>query len=373
MTLVEGLAGRPHRARGQDAPRAGGDRHGRRGREHGDPVTPSPEPLGIKPPPRHAAVQALAAPRGSEGLTRLAFAAARAPAQPGPRGGHAHHRPAHLRQPAAQRRLACGEAARARPQGARHTPERRPSAATAYSRSRAARSTRSSRCAAPPARPSTLCCLTAVALMLSRFLGADAPDHAVALVPVSVRTDADDGELGNRISTVFVDLPLSGDAARAAASASARAMDDVKGSAAGARGRADRRRHRPGAARASSSLAVRAMSGPRDVQPRGLQRARPAADLLPGRACRCARSTRPCRSNPRNQALSIGIVSYDGGVGFGLLGDRDALADIGDAAAGVEAAAAELVEAADSPARGPAPSVAPALMRMERTRTSTPG
>ena len=50
--------------------------------------------------------------------------------------------------------------------------------------------------------------------------------------------------------------------------------------------------------------------------------------------------------NPRNQALSIGIVSYDGGVGFGLLGDRDALGDIGDAAAGLEATVAELVDAA---------------------------
>ena len=33
--------------------------------------------------------------------------------------------------------------------------------------------------------------------------------------------------------------------------------------------------------------------------------------------------------NPRNQALSIGIVSYDGGVRFGLLADRDALPDVG--------------------------------------------
>ena len=49
---------------------------------------------------------------------------------------------------------------------------------------------------------------------------------------------------------------------------------------------------------------------------------------------------------PRNQALSIGIVSYDGRVGFGLLGDRDAVADIGEAAPGLEDAVAELVDAA---------------------------
>ena len=37
--------------------------------------------------------------------------------------------------------------------------------------------------------------------------------------------------------------------------------------------------------------------------------------------------------NPRNQALSIGILSYDGGVYFGLLADRGALPDVADAAA----------------------------------------
>ena len=38
--------------------------------------------------------------------------------------------------------------------------------------------------------------------------------------------------------------------------------------------------------------------------------------------------------NPRNQALSIGIVSYDGGVRFGLLADRDALPDLDDGRGG---------------------------------------
>jgi hypothetical protein len=50
--------------------------------------------------------------------------------------------------------------------------------------------------------------------------------------------------------------------------------------------------------------------------------------------------------NPRNQALSIGIVSYDGGVNFGLLADRDALPDVDEAAAALERAMAVLVVAA---------------------------
>jgi diacylglycerol O-acyltransferase len=53
--------------------------------------------------------------------------------------------------------------------------------------------------------------LAAVALMLSDYLGEDAPERTVALVPVSVRSDSDSDELGNRISTIFVDLPMRGE------------------------------------------------------------------------------------------------------------------------------------------------------------------
>ncbi len=50
--------------------------------------------------------------------------------------------------------------------------------------------------------------------------------------------------------------------------------------------------------------------------------------------------------NPASQALSIGIISYDGKIGFGLQGDRDAMADIDAAAGGLERAVAVLGEAA---------------------------
>jgi hypothetical protein len=45
--------------------------------------------------------------------------------------------------------------------------------------------------------------------------------------------------------------------------------------------------------------------------------------------------------SPQRHALSIGVVSYDGGVYFGIVGDRDVLADLDDLAAAVEAAIAE--------------------------------
>jgi hypothetical protein len=53
--------------------------------------------------------------------------------------------------------------------------------------------------------------------------------------------------------------------------------------------------------------------------------------------------------NPRNQALTIGIVSYDGGVRFGLLADPDALPDVAEAAEGLQRAVRELVTAAGMP------------------------
>jgi len=45
--------------------------------------------------------------------------------------------------------------------------------------------------------------------------------------------------------------------------------------------------------------------------------------------------------SPQNHALSIGVLSYDGSVCFGLAGDRDVMKDIDEFAADVEAALAE--------------------------------
>ena len=50
--------------------------------------------------------------------------------------------------------------------------------------------------------------------------------------------------------------------------------------------------------------------------------------------------------SPQGHALSIGVVSYDGGVFFGLVGDRDLFADIDDVVADLEAALAEQLGAA---------------------------
>ena len=49
---------------------------------------------------------------------------------------------------------------------------------------------------------------------------------------------------------------------------------------------------------------------------------------------------------PPNQALFVAIMSYNGGINFGLLADYDAMDDVDVIASGIETAIAELVDAA---------------------------
>ncbi len=51
---------------------------------------------------------------------------------------------------------------------------------------------------------------------------------------------------------------------------------------------------------------------------------------------------------PPDQALFVAIMSYNGGINFGLLADYDAIDDVEDIAAGIEASIAELAEAAEA-------------------------
>jgi diacylglycerol O-acyltransferase / wax synthase len=63
---------------------------------------------------------------------------------------------------------------------------------------------------------------------------------------------------------------------------------------------------------------------------------------------------------PKNHALAIAIMSYDRGIDYGLLGDYDALPDIGTIGEGIDLALQELLDAArGGPARA-APSARPA-------------
>lgn len=189
--------------------------------------------------------------------------------------------------------------------------------------------------------------LALVAGMLGRYLAAAGPEAfapdsraPVALVPVSVRAADESGELGNRISTVFVDLPVreSGLLARVRAiNAQTRELKDSPAVRAGA--------VMVGAAGWApplvSGMLARAMGSvrafnlvvsnvPGPQQPFYLNglRLREVYPVVP--------------LNPANQGLSVGIISYDGLVCFGLLADRDLDPPLSTAAAGLLAALGEL-------------------------------
>ena len=70
---------------------------------------------------------------------------------------------------------------------------------------------------------------------------------------------------------------------------------------------------------------------------------------------------------PEHHALAIAIMSYNGGLDYGLLGDYDALPDIDVIAEGIDRALGELLTAAGPSAAGPS-----AEARRQRPRAKQP-
>jgi WS/DGAT/MGAT family acyltransferase len=164
--------------------------------------------------------------------------------------------------------------------------------------------------------------LAVVSGMLARYFataGVDLARPPVALVPVSVRKPGEEG--GNRISTVLVDLPVDEENPLRRVQRINEAMAEIKDSAAvragallvGASGWAP--------PLVSSTLA-RAMSGVRAFNLVVSNVPGPQQTFyLNGSPLREAYPVVPL--NPSSQGLNVGILSYDGGVCFGLLADRD--------------------------------------------------
>ncbi|MGI9183487.1 MAG: wax ester/triacylglycerol synthase family O-acyltransferase [Solirubrobacteraceae bacterium] len=151
---------------------------------------------------------------------------------------------------------------------------------------------------------------------------ADSNARPVALVPVSVRpTGPADGETGNRISTVFVDLPVGEPELTQRIRAVAEQTRELKESAAvragammvGASGFAPPLvsgllARTMGTVRAFN-LVVSNIPGPQQPFYLSGVRLRGVYPIVP--------------LNPANQGLTVGIISYDGQLCFGLLADRD--------------------------------------------------
>ena len=160
-------------------------------------------------------------------------------------------------------------------------------------------------------------------------------------MPVSVRRADERGETGNRISTVLVDLPAGEDDARERVRRVAAEMREIKDSAA----------VRAGALLAGatgwapplvSSMLVRGMGGVRAFNL--------VVSNVPGpqqpfylNGCRLLELYPVVPLNPGNQGLSVGILSYDGGVFFGLLADRDLDPPLAVAAEALETSLDELL------------------------------
>ena len=163
-----------------------------------------------------------------------------------------------------------------------------------------------------------------------------------AMVPVSVRSDSKDGQLGNRVSSYFVDLPVGEGNAVMRLHQVSFAMRGHKesGQSVGAEalvqmsGFAPPTIHSLGARVASSmtrrlfNVVVTNVPGPQfPLYAAG-------ARML---------SMYPVVPLAKGQAVSIGLTSYDGGVYYGLNADRDAMPDIDVLASLIEESLAELV------------------------------
>jgi diacylglycerol O-acyltransferase len=165
------------------------------------------------------------------------------------------------------------------------------------------------------------------------------PARAVALVPVSVRPPAA-GETGNRISTVFVDLPVGEPDLSERIRAVAAQTRELKESAA----------VRAGAMMVGASgFAPPLVSGLLARTMGSVRAFNLVVSNLPGPQQTFYLSGVPLRGvypivplNPANQGLSVGIISYDGRLCIGLLADRDLDPPLAVAADGLREELAEL-------------------------------
>lgn len=184
--------------------------------------------------------------------------------------------------------------------------------------------------------------LASVSGMIRRHLearGEEIPETIRLMVPVSVRTSEERGALGNRVTSVFPDLPLAEPDPLIRLSRISATMDAVKRSkkALGAQFLVDLVGFAPptimalGARSFSSrrmfNLTVTNVPGPQfPIYMAGSR----LVDLL------------PMVPLAEDHALGVAVMSYDGGLDFGLIGDADAMPDIDSLPAHLEASIAEL-------------------------------
>jgi WS/DGAT/MGAT family acyltransferase len=174
-----------------------------------------------------------------------------------------------------------------------------------------------------------------------------------ALVPVSIRGSQDRGALGNRIAAMRGPLPVYVEDPVERLRAVRSTMDGLKESkqAVGAEVLANVQNFAPPTVLAQASrlnfstrlfnLIVTNVPGPQFPL---YMRGRELLDVF------------PVAFLPKDHALAIAIMSYNGKMSFGLLGDYDAMPDIDAVAESIEASLAELVDLAQDEAGAAAAS-----------------
>jgi diacylglycerol O-acyltransferase len=194
--------------------------------------------------------------------------------------------------------------------------------------------------------------LTSVALALGRWLrgrGEDTEDLVLrAMVPVSVRAEAESGALGNRVATMWAPLPVGIRDPVDCFAEVHEAMKDLKesGQAVGAETLTQLADFAPPTI---MSQAARLQARQRFFNLVVTNVPGPQVELyLLGRRMR---GLYPVVPLALKQALGIAIMSYNGRLGFGLLGDFDALPDLEEIAEQLEGAIDDLAAATGADAR----------------------
>jgi diacylglycerol O-acyltransferase len=196
--------------------------------------------------------------------------------------------------------------------------------------------------------------LAVVAGALGRFLrhrGVDTRELVLrALVPVSVRAEAEQGALGNEVAPMWVPLPvgIEDPVAQFAAIRDAVAESQASRQAVGARTLTELAGF---ASPTILSQAARLQQRQRSFNVVVTNVPGPQVPLyLLGRRLRALYPVLPLAER---QALGIAVTSYDGRLGFGLLADYDALPDLDVLAAALRASIDALAASAAGPRRVP--------------------
>jgi diacylglycerol O-acyltransferase / wax synthase len=211
--------------------------------------------------------------------------------------------------------------------------------------------------------------LSVVSGALTKFIekrGDEVPEHLVALVPVSIRRPDEEHDMGNRISTILVKLPLGekdprkrlellrDETARLKESANARAASLIVEFTGWTPPTINRLLSGAMSRPLVFNLVVSNVPGPQ--QPLYLlgRRLREIYPFVP--------------LSPQNHGISVGLLSYDGRVFFGLNSDRDVVPDLDDFATAIRESLREQPVPRRKPAAKPATGKAAAAKGKARSK-----